>query len=137
MTHEDASIGSQCRATVSPSLAEAVTRQRLVFFDLATEWASAQPRNLEAREAVALALWSLGNPAAVDSIRATRASARLVRDRIRLGVSEALMRLLRGAQDSAEVAVARLIADSVLALESSESGVDPWDLSTLAALTRA
>jgi len=123
------------RATVTPSLGEAVTRQRLVFLDLATEWASAQPRNLEAREAVALALWSLGNPAAVDSIRATRASARMARDRIRLGVSEALMRLLRGAQDSAEVAVARVIADSVLALESSEPGIDPWDLSTLAALT--
>jgi len=123
------------RATVTARLGEAVTRQRLVFFDLATEWASAQPRNLEAREAVALALWSLGNPAAVDSIRATRASARLARDRIRLGVSEALMHLLRGSEDSAEVAVARVIADSVLALESNEPGIDPWDLSTLAALT--
>ena len=126
---------SSGRAVVMPSLIEAVTRQRLVFFDLATEWASAQPRNLEAREAVALALWSLGNPAAADSIRATRASARLVRDRIRLGVSEALMHLLRGPHDSLEVVLARVIADSVLTLESNESGIDPWDLSTLAALT--
>jgi hypothetical protein len=123
------------RAAVTRSLGEAVTRQRLVFFDLATEWASAQPRNLEAREAVALALWSLGNPSAVDSIRATRASARAARDRVRLGVSEALMRLLRGARDSVEVAVARGIADSVLGLESDDPGIDPWDLSTLAALT--
>lgn len=123
------------RAVRPGSTREAVTQQRLAFYDLATEWASAEPRSLEAREAVGLALWSLGNPAAIDSIRETRARARSPGDRARLGVTEALMRVLEGALDTIQVAEARKIADSVLGLDAGASGVDPWDLATAAALT--
>jgi hypothetical protein len=123
------------RAARPRSTREAVTRQRLAFYDLATEWASADPRSLEAREAVGLALWSLGNPAAIDSIRVTRSHARSPGDRARLGVTEALMRVLEGALDTIQVAQARRIADSVLGLDARVSGIDPWDLATAAALT--
>ncbi len=117
------------------AIREAVIRQRLAFYELATEWSSANPQSLEPREAVALALWSLGNPAAIDSIRATRATAVAPRDRVRLGVSQVLMMILRGVSDPAEVRAARVIADSALALGSAASDIDPWDLATLAALT--
>jgi protein kinase-like protein len=123
------------RATRTRATREAVTRQRLAFYDLATEWASADPRSLEAREAVGLALWALGNRAAIDSIQATRAHARAPGDRLRLGVSEALMRTLAGAPDSTDVATVKAIADSMLSLDPSSPDVDPWDLATLAALT--
>jgi hypothetical protein len=123
------------RAIRPAATLEAVTRERIAFFDLATEWVAADPRNLEAREAVALALWSLGNSTAIDSIRATRALARTAADRVRLGVSEVLMRILTGIAQPAELMAARGIADSALASDSSGSGIDPWDLATLAALT--
>ncbi|HEX7024496.1 MAG TPA: hypothetical protein VF187_06735, partial [Gemmatimonadales bacterium] len=123
------------RAAHAEGTTEAITQQRLAFYELATEWASVEPRNLEAREAVALSLWALGNAAAVDSIRAARAYAYLPRDRVRLGLSEALMRVLLGAPDAAQLSMARAIADSVLALEAGGPGIDPWDLATLAALT--
>ena len=126
---------TQARAARPGATREAVTRQRLTFFELATEWASTDPRSLEAREAIALALWSLGNSSAIDSMKATRGVARSPRDRARLGVSEALMRILQGAKDSAQVAEARRIADSVLALDVGAPGMDPWDLATAAALT--
>jgi hypothetical protein len=84
---------------------------------------------------VALALWSLGNPAAIDSIRVTRASADTARDRVRLGLSHVLMILLRGVPDPDQVRAARLIADSALALSTAGPDIDPWDVATLAALT--
>jgi len=126
---------SSGQAGLGGSTTEAVTQQRLAFYDLATEWASTDPQSLEAREAVALALWSLGNASAIDSIRATRAYARSPADRARLGVSEALMRILRGAEDTAELSEARIVTDSVLAMNSDLPGVDPLDFATAAALT--
>ncbi len=126
---------TQAKVLRPGSVREAVTRQRLAFYDLATEWASADPQNVEAREAVALALWSLGNPSAIDSVRATRAAARSPSDRVRLGVSEVLMRILGAASDPVQVRLARAIADSVLALRGAAPDIDPWDLATVAALT--
>jgi hypothetical protein len=114
---------------------EAVTRQRLAFYELATEWASADPRSIEPRETVSLALWALGNPASIDSMRAARRMTRLARDRVRLGASEVLMRVLRSVEDSAEVAGARALADSILSGTSVNLEADPWDIATLAALT--
>lgn len=123
------------RARRPAATREAVTRQRLAFYELATEWASADPRSYEAREAVSLALWTLGNVSAIDSIRAARRLARLPGDQIRLGVAEVLMRLLRAPTDSAEAGAARLLADSMLAQAQATPRADPWDVATLAALT--
>jgi hypothetical protein len=123
------------RAVRPEATREAVTRQRLAFYELATEWASADSRSWEAREAVALALWSLGNPAAIDSIRATRGQVRSPHDRVRLGLSEALMRVLAGAPDPTATRAARAIADSALAMGPVPHEADSWDLATLAALT--
>ena len=114
---------------------EAVNRQRLAFYELAAEWASADPRSVEARETVSRALWALGNSASIDTIRAARQMARLLRDRVRLGTSEVVMRVLRAADDSAEVAGARALADSILSGTSVNLEADPWDVATLAALT--
>ena len=126
---------TQARSARPEGAREAVTRQRLAFYELATEWASTDARSWEAREAVALALWSLGNVAAIDSIQTTRGQVRSSPDRIRLGLSEALMRVLAGAPDSTQIVVARLISDSILTMDSESLEADSWDLATLAALT--
>jgi tRNA A-37 threonylcarbamoyl transferase component Bud32 len=124
------------RARVAaPSTQEAVRRQRRAFYDLASEWRSSSPRNLDAQEALASALWLLGNPTASDSIHAARAAARRPADRIRLGLTEALMRILRGAPDGADLEPARLLIDSLVASGSAAPETDPWDLATMAAIT--
>jgi hypothetical protein len=117
------------------STLEAIRRQRRIFYDLASEWRSADPRSTSAREASASALWLLGNPTAPDSMHAARAMAGDPRDRVRLGLTEALMLVLQGAPDQKALARARSLADSLLGDGHPTGGTDPWDVATLAALT--
>ena len=115
---------------------EAIRRQRRVLFELATQWRSNSPNSLGPREAVATALGLLGNPSAPDSMHAARALATTPEDRIRLGVTEALMLVLGGTPPDNRVSVAKTLIDSLLASAGlAMNRSDPWDLATIAALT--
>ena len=118
------------------STQEAIRRQRRLLFELATEWRSTSPGSLGAREAVAASLGILGNPSAPDSMHAARALATTLEDRIRLGVTEALMLVLGAAPEDTKVSAAKRLVDSLLATAGqTRNRSDPWDLATIAALT--
>jgi hypothetical protein len=102
---------------------------------LASEWVSSSPQSSEAKEALALALWLLGNSTAADSMAAARKLARHPRDRLRIGLTEALLRLLSDPAGVDNADLAGRLADSLLAHEAHEAGTDPRDAATLAALT--
>jgi TolB-like protein len=125
------------RAVVAAtSTQEAIRHQRRTLYDLASEWRSASPRSLAPREAVATALGLLGNPSAPDSMHAARAMATTPEDRIRLGLTEALMLVLQGGLEEKTLIGAKRLVDSLLgAAHLPGDRLDPWDLATMAALT--
>ena len=113
---------------------EAVRRQRRTYFDLASEWRSTSPTNPDAAEALATGLWLLGNPTASDTIHAARRQSERPANRVRLGVTEALMLVLRSAPEAGTLRRAASLIDSLLD-QGTAVRLDPWDLATLAALT--
>jgi tRNA A-37 threonylcarbamoyl transferase component Bud32 len=102
-------------AAVPAGFADALLRQRRELRELATDWSTAFPRSSEAKEAMALALELLGDPAALDTIRAARALTDDARRRWDLGASEVLLLVRFGLPDDrTRLHRARRLADSLL-----------------------
>ena len=113
----------------------AIRRQRLLFRDVARGWASANPESAVAREAVALALCLLGDPAAIDTLERARRLTRSHSDSVRLMSSGVWMRLQFALpSDSVALGIARRMADSALGLGRNRP-IEPFSLASIAALT--
>lgn len=76
---------------LSPQISRAVRRQREVFRDWATTWASNYPRSAEALEAVAISLEGLGDASALDTIARATSLAHNNDEQRRLSVTQAWM----------------------------------------------
>ncbi|MFL5608421.1 MAG: protein kinase domain-containing protein, partial [Gemmatimonadaceae bacterium] len=101
--------------TLPASLAEAVDHMRLMFRDVAASWRRTFPDEVAPREAMAVALELLGDPTALDTLRAARPLAVDDEQRIRLAVEEVWLRVKFGVPDNAaSLATAKALADSLL-----------------------
>jgi hypothetical protein len=117
------------------SVNEAVQHQRMLFRDIATGWASSNPRSADAAEAVALALFLLGDPSAIDTLMRAKAIATTASERQRVVATEVWMRVqLALPKDVPALRAARELADSLLH-HLPVDPVDPQMLASIAALT--
>jgi tetratricopeptide (TPR) repeat protein len=122
--------------TLPASLAEAVDHMRAMFRDVAASWRRAFPDDVVPREAMAVALELLGDPTALDTLRAARPLAVDDDQRIRLAAEEVWLRVKFGVPDNAaSLGIAKALADSLLrgALEhpsSSDSLLAPLAMLT-------
>jgi len=106
----------QARPWTLPSThREAVRRQRELFLQTATTWRAAFPRSADALLAVAVALDKLGDPSAIDSLRAARALAGDEGERLRTGAATVWMLVKYGIPDDLRaLRAAHALADSLL-----------------------
>jgi tRNA A-37 threonylcarbamoyl transferase component Bud32 len=114
----------------------AVRRQRELFHDIATAWATALPESPDANEALAISLELLENPAAIDAIHRARALANTDAQRVRLAAAEVWMRVKFSVpSDPQGLTLARSLADSLLPSAPAADATEPLLLASLAALT--
>ena len=113
----------------------AVRQQRQLFREIAAGWSASDRESAEAAHALALALFLLGEPSAIDTLMRAKSLAADQSERQRIVTTEVWMRLqfaLPG--DAAELRHARKLADSLLRSRSADP-VDPKTLASIAALT--
>jgi tetratricopeptide (TPR) repeat protein len=119
-------------AQVDPAARQlAVTRQREMFGRIARSWATSLPNNAGTKEAFAIALDMLGDPSALDTLRAARALTTDGEQRQRLASEEVLLRVAHARRDPSLLQEAVRIADSLLG--SPRRGV-PEEASVLSPL---
>lgn len=122
-------------AAIPAGFEAALAQQRLEFRETATDWSAAFPTSSEAKEAMALALELLADPAALDTIRAARALAREERRRWDLTASEVLLLVRFGLPgDLGKLRRARELADSLLGAPPASGGSPDETLELLATL---
>lgn len=113
----------------------ALTRQRDRLRDIANGWSMAFPRSSEAKEAVAVALELLGDPAAIDTVRAARRLTVEPERQFALASSEVRLLIKFGLPgDLSALRRARQLADSLLRSAPSSAPKDAERLAALAAL---
>ncbi|HEX6251022.1 MAG TPA: serine/threonine-protein kinase [Gemmatimonadaceae bacterium] len=102
-------------AKLPTSVDEAVFRQRGLFRDVATFWATAFPENALALQALAISLEMLGNAAALDTLHRARTLARTRLDSVEIAATEFWARLrLALPADVAGLRRAAALGDSLL-----------------------
>jgi hypothetical protein len=122
--------------TLPASLAEAVDHMRAMFRDVAASWRRTFPDEVAPREAMAVALELLGDPSALDTLRAARPLAVDEEQRIRLAAEEVWLRVKFGVPDNApSLAIAKALADSLLRDVPAHQSASDALLETLAMLT--
>lgn len=123
--------------TTRPGARELAVRQlRLRFHQVALTWATAEPRNADALEALAISLQLLGDITALDTLRRARAVVRSLAEDHRVARSEVWMELSFALpSDPQAIKHAVSLADSLLRLMPPGNSDNPLDLAALAALT--
>lgn len=120
---------------VPVGLAAAVAHERDIFHGIANRWSAALPRDAGAKQAVAVSLEMVGDPAAVDTLRVARALATIPSERLRLAAAEAMARFKFALPDRiAELKRARALADSLLSAFGESSPEQARALLPLAAM---
>jgi serine/threonine protein kinase/DNA-binding SARP family transcriptional activator len=121
--------------TVPVTLNAAVSRQRALFREIAAEWMAAFPRSVRAIEAVAVSLELVGDAEALGHVRHARSLASDPADRLRLAVMDVWLRTKMSLpSDTNTLLSARVLADSLLGLETPRTTTAPRLLASLAAL---
>lgn len=117
--------------------ARAATRHRRYFAEVARQWSLTLPRSAGAKEALAISLEMIGDPAAAaDSFRVARGLATDSGARLRLATAEALARIKAGvAGPEGQLDAGIALADSLLHTASPQSPADGELLARLAAIT--
>jgi tetratricopeptide (TPR) repeat protein len=111
-----------------PGFERALAHQRAAFQRIANSWSTSLPRSASAKEALALSLEMLGDPAAADTLRSARMLTGDPVRRLQLATAEALLRVkLAAASQSSDIRLARVLADSLLT-----AGAPPASAQTLA-----
>jgi hypothetical protein len=99
----------------------ATDRQREVMSDVARRWVAAYPRSPEAAYAQAVALDLLGDPASIDWVRRARSLEPASTRSIDFAAAQVWLEFRYGAPDTARIATARILADSLLATAADDS----------------
>ena len=115
---------------------EAIRRTRMMFRDVALSWVASSPQSSDAVEALAYALWFLGDPSALDTLRHARSLVSDAAGDFRIAGVEVWMQLAF-ALPSHEVGLqrARYLADSLLGSPPSDIEAHATLLAALATLT--
>jgi serine/threonine protein kinase len=114
----------------------AVLRQRDAFHRLTAGWAAALPNAVGPREALAISLELLGDPAAIDSFGSASRLATDSTQRLRLAVAAITMRVKVAFPDRVgDLRLARQQAESILATHRVEGHEQAELMSRLAVLT--
>ncbi len=114
---------------------EAIARQRQRFRAIAAGWSLALPRSSEAKEALAIALELLANPAAIDTLRAARRLSTDPTRQLALAFSEVRLLLRFGLPDDpTALRRAATLADSLLRHARAETPADHERLAAMAAV---
>ena len=92
----------------------ATLEQQRLFARIARSWSAAFPRNASAKEAVAVALEMMGDPAALDTLRLARQLAEDPAHQLRLSAEEVLMRISIARRSVTAVEGTAALADSLL-----------------------
>jgi tRNA A-37 threonylcarbamoyl transferase component Bud32/tetratricopeptide (TPR) repeat protein len=92
----------------------AAAHEREVFRRIARSWATALPNNAATKEAVAISLDMVGDPAALDTIRSARALAEDPLHALRLAAEEIFMLVGRGRWNGRQLQNAKRAADSLI-----------------------
>jgi tetratricopeptide (TPR) repeat protein len=122
--------------TLPASLGDALDHMRAMFRDVAASWRRTFPDEVAPREAMAVALELLGDPTALDTLRAARPLAADDEQRIRLAAAEVWLRVKFGVPDNAaSLATAKALADSLLRGALEHPSRSDSLLATLAMLT--
>lgn len=130
-----ASLGGQSAVTVA-QIGAAVIRLRELFDTITSSWALSAPSSAGAKEAKAIALELMGDPAAVDSLARTQSLATDPLQRLRLAATRAYVQLKVSAPDDpAGLTRARRLADSLLSAPHGSSVEEADVLGVMAALT--
>ena len=116
-----------------PGFEEAQRRLQSTFRRIAAGWSAAFPRSAGAKQAVALAMELVGDPAAIDTIRLAQSFALDTDRRRRLVAAEVLLRIKFGVpSDLTQLRIAQALGDSLLR-DDSPTGQDATVLGPLAA----
>lgn len=129
-------LASGSRDLVPPTKGLAIEKMQRRFAELAELWVEDQPGKAEAREARAVALEMLGDPAALTEFRHARrlATDSLVLARITAEEIWLLLRLNLAEGESGHLRRARAMADSLLDMTESWTPAARHELGSLAAL---
>ncbi|MGH7656801.1 MAG: hypothetical protein ACREL6_01110, partial [Gemmatimonadales bacterium] len=115
---------------------DAVRNQRELLHRIALAWRSSSPASADALQALALSLELLGDPSALDTLRAARDLVQDEGERLRVAGAEVWLRIkLALPDDFAGLRAARLLADSLLQENPPGHSGDPGLLASLAAVT--
>jgi tRNA A-37 threonylcarbamoyl transferase component Bud32/tetratricopeptide (TPR) repeat protein len=125
------------KGTISPTLPEALGRNRDILLDFARDWVGSGPQNPEALEALAAAREARGelgldSEGAGGALKRARAASASPEQQLRLATIDVRLRLKRG-----EFEAARVLADSLLSAPGNQTPTptDAARLSGVAALT--
>jgi len=131
-----AEMSSPAGSADTAAVARAMNRHRRFFFEIAQSWSTALPNSVGAKEALATALEMIGEPAAADSFAAARRRALDQTQRLRLAVSEAIVRFKIGVStDQRQLVLASGLTDSILRATSAENSKEFELLTRLAAIS--
>lgn len=124
------------RAVVPPGMERALAERRTEFRRIAEGWSAAFPRSATAKQAVAMALELLQDPAAIDTIHAARALATDPAQRRRLAAMEVLLLVKFGVPSNrARLRSARALADTILQVVDEPTASDAELIGAVAAIT--
>ena len=110
----------------------ATTRQYELFGRIARSWAASLPNNAGTKEAFAIALDMMGDPSALDTLRAARLLPTDAEQRLRFASEEVLLRLGLARRDPRHLQEAVRLSDSLLASTHARSAAEASLLAPIA-----
>ena len=118
------------------NIAEAVGHQRELYYQTVSAWVGAYPDNPDVLAALAQAQEMLADPAAISTMLRARRLASTSVDRLRISVAAVALQLKQALpDDTAAMAQAVRLADSLVDADAARDAQDHLKLATLAALT--
>jgi tRNA A-37 threonylcarbamoyl transferase component Bud32 len=111
---------------IPPGFQQALDRRRAEFRKIAAGWSAAFPRAAGAKQAVAISLELMNDPAAIDTIRLARALTTDSARQTQLAVAEVMLLVKFGVPDDlAKLRMAHVLAESLLVRpEQSQAGIE-------------
>jgi hypothetical protein len=127
---------SQAIAPPHVNQVDAVTHQRQMYYQTVSSWVTAYPDNPDALAALAQAREMLADPTALQAMQRARRLATTPADRLQMGTAVVRLQVKQASpDDTAGIALATMLADSLLRATSITDTAGHFELASIAALT--
>lgn len=127
---------SQAIAPPHVNQVEAIAHQRQLYYQTVSSWVAAYPDNPDALAALAQAREMLADPTALQAMQQARRLATTPADRLAMGTALVRLQLKQALpDDTASIALAATLADSLLRFTSATDETGHFELASVAALT--